>query len=111
MTQPEPATETIDANAAREQWASLLDRARSQEARFLIECDGKPVAALMSAHDLEMYEMLLEAWDKNGGIIEEIQQLFVDIPDEELEREVEKAIAEVRAEAREHATRAAVPTA
>jgi hypothetical protein len=101
MTRQDPTTETITSAVAREQWDEVIDRVKTREARFVIECDGKQVAALISVHDLEIFERYLRQRAKDFEIVYEIQGLFADIPDDEIEREIEKAIAEVRAENRQ----------
>ncbi|RIK46979.1 MAG: hypothetical protein DCC58_01420 [Chloroflexi bacterium] len=111
MSTTVPQTETIDAGTAREEFEALLRRAHDHDTRFLIEHNGKPVAAIISVHELEQYKMLLERWDAQGGIIEEMRQLFDGVPPEELERELDKALAEVRAEHRRRPAGGSLPSA
>jgi prevent-host-death family protein len=94
----------VTSTDAREQWDELLDRVHAHEARFLVERDGKPVAAVISARDLAFFGRLVQRWHKDFEIVHEIQQRFAHIPDDEIEREIEKALAEVRAENRQRVT-------
>jgi PHD/YefM family antitoxin component YafN of YafNO toxin-antitoxin module len=100
MTRAEPQTETIDASAAREQWDQLLERVHTEDARFLVERDGKPVAAIISTRDLEVFQRYLQQRIDLFAAIEEMREAFTDVPSEEIEREIERVIAEVRAERR-----------
>lgn len=108
MPRAELTTETMTADEAREQWADILERVKRDNSQILIERDGKPVAALISARDLEVFHLLLEQSDRDAEIVAEIQQLFAHVPDEEIERELETALAEVRAEAGERTLKPAI---
>lgn len=100
MSQTTPTTEIIDADAVPEQWQAVLERARSRQARFLVARNGEPVAAIVSAHDLEILQAYLKRRDEDFAVIDALQERFKDIPSDELEREIERAIAEARAERR-----------
>lgn len=106
MTRAEPQTETIDAGAAREQWDELLERVRTGGARFLVEREGEPIAALISARDLEVFERYQHERAEDFKALDRMRAAFADVPDDEIEREIEKALAKTRAE-RQHATVAA----
>jgi PHD/YefM family antitoxin component YafN of YafNO toxin-antitoxin module len=65
-----------------------------------VEKAGVPVAGLVSASDLERLSMLEEECDRNFTVLDEIRAAFADVPADELEKEVEKALAAVRADQR-----------
>ena len=100
MSWPEPKTQTLDVSAATQQLDELLDQVKRRAARFVLTQDGRPVAALISAFDLERLDYLLAERAKDFAIIDEIREAFKDVPDEELEREVAKAVEEARQENR-----------
>jgi prevent-host-death family protein len=100
MSHPEPTTETITAAAAREQWDEIIDRVKTREARFLVERDGKPVAALISAHELEILERYQREREEDFKALDRMRAAFADVPDDEIEQEIEKALANVRAQRR-----------
>jgi hypothetical protein len=56
------------------------------------------VAAIISARDLERFNRWEAQRGRDFAVIDEAREAFKDVPPEEIEREVAKAIAEVRAE-------------
>jgi prevent-host-death family protein len=95
-----PALETMNVSEARKQFSETLDRVHRREARVVVEKSGIPVGAIVSMDDLEQLKRI----DRNRTQLLEamtnIARHFEDVPEAELEREVEKAIAEVKAERR-----------
>jgi prevent-host-death family protein len=104
MSGREPMTQTIKASEAREQWSSLLNQVFRGETRLVVERSGIPVAAIISTADLAQLRRFEETRKRDAAILDELQAAFKDAPAEEVEREIAKAIAEVRAEnrVREH---------
>jgi len=93
-------TETMKFTDARQQLSQVVNRVARHETRVLIEKSGVPVAALVSADDLRRLNQL-EAWRQEQiAAISRISDAFADVPIEELERQVELAVAEARAELR-----------
>jgi prevent-host-death family protein len=95
-----PPTEISNVSEARRQFSETLDRVRRHEARVVVEKRGIPVGAIVSIEDLKVIESndrnkvaLLEALD-------ETRRAFDGIPPEEIEEEIWKAIADVKAESR-----------
>jgi len=68
----------------------------NREARIIIEKSGIPVAAIVSTADVERLERLERERLADFSIIDEIQQAFGDVPDQELEQEVARAVREAR---------------
>ena len=87
----------------------LGDIARSR-VRLVVQQDGKDVAALVSAYDLERLEALDRRAAEGWKAIQEIWARNADIDPEEAERDIAEAIAEVRAEARAKANAKASAT-
>ncbi len=98
-------TETLKFTEARPQLSELLNRVFRREARIVIQKGDIPVAALVSLSDLERLQKLDAEWGKGFEIFDEIGAAFADVPPEELQREVDRALAEARA--RRRARRAA----
>jgi prevent-host-death family protein len=96
-------TQTISASVARQQFSQLLNRVFRRESRVLIEKSGIPVAAIVTAEDLERLTQLDRQRERGMAATRRMRQAFRDVPPEEIEREIEKAIAEVRAERRDAA--------
>jgi prevent-host-death family protein len=97
--QPTP-TETMYISAVKQQLNSLVNRVYRNETRILVEKSGIPVAALVSADDLQRLTWLDEECSQRFSILEQIGEVFKDVPIEELEREVERALNNVRADRR-----------
>jgi prevent-host-death family protein len=100
MSESQPITEVIQASEARQQWSQLLNKVFRGEMRVLVEKSGIPVAAIISAEDLKRLKQLEAERAERFAILDEIQEAFKDVPTAELEREVAKAIHEVREEGR-----------
>lgn len=93
-----PTTETMTISNVEEGLSALVDRVSRRETRVLIEDKGAPVAAIVSAQDLQRLEELDRKWAEGERVLREFAAGFADQSDEDIEREVAKAIAEVRAE-------------
>ena len=93
-----PAVERLDLAAAPAVWRDTLARVAAGEARALLERDGRTLAALISAAD---YHLFVE-WDTQRRVAQAALQAswdaFAGVSEEELEREIKKALAEARAE-------------
>jgi prevent-host-death family protein len=94
----------------RANWSKIVNAVFRRRQRVVLEKAGVPVAALVSAEDLERLRRYDAERAERFQVIDRMRDAFKDVPDEELEREIAKAIAEVRAEMRsehEQATRPA----
>ncbi|MBI4310880.1 MAG: type II toxin-antitoxin system Phd/YefM family antitoxin [Chloroflexi bacterium] len=100
MNAREPLTRTLKATEARRQWDALLDQVSKEKARVLVEKDGVPVAAIVSPEDLERLVEYERRREEGFKVLHEISAAFKDVPREEIEREVDKAVAQVREEMR-----------
>lgn len=91
-------TESLKFTEARPKLSSILDRVFRRETRIRLYKGSTPIAAVVSIADLE----LLEKWERQRKArfaeLERISQPFADVPPEELEEEIARAITEVRAE-------------
>ena len=104
-----PTTQTIKASDARQQFSDVINRVYRKQARVLVERSGIPVAAIVSVEDLARLDQLEheQARSERFAGLSRISETFGDVPVEELEREVERAIAEGRAAAHRERTKAA----
>ena len=103
MPERDIMTQTVKASEARAQWSQIINKVARGQARVIVEKSGVPVAAIISAQDLEWFSRLEQQRQKDFAILDETRAAFKDVPPEEIEREVAKAIAEVRAENRQAA--------
>jgi prevent-host-death family protein len=93
--------QVMNASQARENWSEVINKVFLKETRVIVEKSGIPVAAIISAEDLEKLNRLEAERQADFSILDEIRDAFNDVPADEIEREVAKAVAAVRAEARQ----------
>ncbi len=99
---------TMKASEVRDNWSEAVDTVASDQARIRIERSGTPVAGLVSARDLEWLALRDQRLEELRAMVSEMRTAFVDLAEDEIEREVTQALAEVRTEARtERADRSA----
>ncbi len=101
MSKQSLSLQTVSASEARHEFTKLLGQVTRQEGRVLVEERGVPLAAIISAQDLARLDRLEQEREQDFGILDEIGSTFADVPAEEIEREVAKAVAEVRRENRQ----------
>src|SRR5918997_1647891 len=102
MREQQIMTQTIKASEARQQWSELLNKVFRKEARVIVEKSGIPVAAIISAEDLERLTRLEAERRERFKALEATWEAFNDVPPEELEQEVARALDLVRGERRQH---------
>jgi prevent-host-death family protein len=93
-----PMTKTMKASDARQQFSKVLNEVFQGESRVVVEKSGIPVAAIISASDLKLLARLEAERERDFAILDEMREAFKDVPPEEIEREVSKALREVRKE-------------
>ncbi len=99
MAENAPTIQKLRASEARQQFSQILNRVFRREARVIVEKSGIPVAAIISADDLARFRQLEEAArEADFQAVDSIRQAFQDVPDQELAREVARAIRKVRAD-------------
>ena len=98
-------TQTMKISAVRDQLNTLVNRVYRKETRVLVEQGGIPVAAIVSAEDLAR----LKRWEAERSAdftaLDATQAACRDVPAGEVERELTRALAAVRAEAKADPTR------
>lgn len=109
MAERHPLTQTMKASQARQEWSQLLNKVFRRETRVLVEKDGIPVAAIVSAQDLERLNHMEARREDGWQAIQEIGARNRDKDPDEVERDVAEEIAAMRAERR--AQEAAAPKA
>src|SRR3989344_8581753 len=90
-------TQVMKASDVRMQWSQLLNKVFSENTRVVVEKSGIPVAAVISAEDLKRFTMFEEQRAERFKILDQIGEAFKDVPKEELEREISKALTRVGA--------------
>ena len=100
MPEREIMTQTIEAADAGRTFNQVLKQVSEHNTRIVVENNGFPVAAIISAEDLERFSRWESQRQANFGAITRLRQAFMDVPDEELAAEVDKAVAAAREELR-----------
>ena len=98
-------TQTLKASDVRSNWSQLLNQVFRGETEVVVEKSGIPVAAIVSAQDYQKLQQIKQARDRDFGVINRMRAAFSDQSDEEIEKQVNKAIAEVRKERRLRASK------
>ena len=96
----QPIDETLNLTETRRTFSQLVNDVYRRKKRVIVEKNGIPVAAVISSDDLKRLQQLDEQRERDFAVIDEIRAAFADVPEEEIERELAKAIAEVRQERR-----------
>jgi prevent-host-death family protein len=91
-----PLTETLNITTARSQLSELVNRVFSRETRVIIQKSGIPVAAIVSAEDAARLEEFERQRGEDFAFFEAIQAKFADVPVDEHEREVARAVRQAR---------------
>ncbi len=108
MPDREPTIQTMKASQARQQWSQVLNKVLRKEARILVEKSGVPVAAIVSAEDLQWLQQYEAQRAERWKVVDEIRARNRDKNPEQVEQDIASEIAAMRQEAREH--RSAQPT-
>lgn len=92
---------TMSASEVRKHFSEVVNRVANGEDRVFVEKHGTPAVALVSFEDLRRLRRLDKVIRERSEFLEAFREPFKDIPDEELERELEKTFAEIREERRQ----------
>lgn len=101
MREREPLTKTMKASEARQQFSQLLNQVFRREARVVVEKSGIPVAAIISTNDLDRLTQLEAQRAERFEALDATREAFEDVPDEELEAEITRAVASARRKLRQ----------
>jgi prevent-host-death family protein len=105
MNKPDKTeVETVQASEARQRLPDLLNRVYQGKTRIVVERSGIPVAAIVTVDELRQLETLDQQREELWAVMQRMSEAFKNVPQEELEREVNRAVAQARKElAAEHA--------
>lgn len=96
MSRPSTTTKRISVTDARQHFSALLNDVSRGKSRVIIEKQGAPIAAIISPRDLEFFESMESRRVDQFKALDEVGKAFADVPLDQLEREVARAVAEVR---------------
>ena len=100
MREREPMTKTIKASEARQQFSELLNQVFKGETRVLVEKSGIPVAAIVSATDLNKLQQLESQQSERFKLLERLRAGFADLSEEQIQRAVTEIIEKQRQQER-----------
>ena len=101
MSNTEPVLQTVNVSEARAQLSQLLNQVYRHERRVIVEKSGIPVAAIVSANDLERLRQLDERRRRRIEVLTASWKAFEGEDPDEIEREVARAVVEMRREGRQ----------
>lgn len=107
MREHYPMTQTMKISEVRGQLNNLVNQVYRKETRVVVEKSGIPVAGLVSVEDLRRLDQLDREREADFAVVDEVRTAFQGVPDEEIERETDRALAKVRAEMRAEREQAA----
>ena len=85
-------TQVMKASDVRAQWSQLLNKVFRSKTRVVVEKSGIPVAAVISAEDLQRFTQMEEQRKERFKALDKMREAFKDVPPEEIEREVKREI-------------------
>lgn len=100
MLQQSPETETKPIAEARAGLDEVVRRVRNEEVRVILEEHGEPLAVLVSTEDLRRLRRLDEQMSRRRQLLQDMREPFRNVPPEEIERETDRILDEIRAENR-----------
>ena len=77
--------QVMKASEVRQQWSQLINKVFRNQTRVVVEKSGIPVAAVISAEDLERLTKLEEQRERNFAILDEIGEKFKEVSAKEIE--------------------------
>ncbi|MBA2469734.1 MAG: type II toxin-antitoxin system Phd/YefM family antitoxin [Chloroflexia bacterium] len=111
MSEPDsPELRVMSASEVRQHFGDVVNRVARGECRVIVEKHGAPAVGLVSMDDIRRLRSQDELFERRASLVERVRAHFDDVPDAELEREIEQAFDEMRQERRHHravATKAA----
>ena len=99
MPDQKPITRTMKASQAQHEWSRLLSQVSRRETRVVVEEDGVPVAAIVSTQDLERLQEFEQQRQQDLATLRASQTGFKNEPVDDVERQIAKALAEIRGQA------------
>ncbi len=92
--------EVMSASEVRQNFGEVVNRVARGEGRVIVEKHGAPAVGIVSMEDVRRLRNRDDEIEARKKFINEFREPFKDIPDEELEAEIEKALAEVKEDRR-----------
>lgn len=88
--------EVMSASDVRQHFGEVVNRVARGEGRVIVEKHGAPAVGLVSMDDVRRLRNRDTEIEARKKFVEAFREPFKDIPDDELQAEIEKAFAEVK---------------
>jgi len=95
------ARQVVEVTDIGDRLDDLLDRVKREETRVIVQRDGVAVAvaALVSSDELARMERVDTEREARFRVVAEVRSAFNDLSADEIDREADRAVAKLRAEA------------
>lgn len=100
---PSPTETTMTLTDTKQQLSQVVNRVARGETRVVVEKSGLPVAAIISADEYRRFREAEAQREARFDAIGRISDAFAEVPVEELERQVARALTAARAQMRAEA--------
>ena len=97
-------TQTMKASEARQQWSKVLNKVFKGQTRVVVEKSGIPVAAIVSAQEYQKLQQIKQQREKDFAVISKIRTAFKDQSPEQIQKNIDQAITDVRSERKHQRT-------
>ncbi len=98
----------MSASEVRERFSDVVNRVARGEGRVIVEKHGAPAVGVVSMEDIRRLRQSDDVVRQRTDLLQRFRAPFTDVPDDDLEAEIVKALAEVREDRRgEHEARSA----
>ena len=97
MRKVSPPTQTMEFSEVERRLSGVVDQVSREETRVLVAKNGVPVAAIISADDLNRFARLDQERAERFSVIDRVREAFKEVPPEEIEAETDRIIARNRA--------------
>ncbi len=87
----------LKASDVRQRWKEVVNEVARNQTRIIVEKSGIPVVGVVSSRDLEWLQERDRYLAELRETMDEMRQGFRDVPQEEFNREVERAVQDSRA--------------
>jgi prevent-host-death family protein len=91
-----PSETHLKLTDTKQHLSQIVNQVARGESRVVIEKSGLPVAAIISADEYQRFLRLDAEREKRFAAMERISDAFMDVPLDELEAEVDRAVSEIR---------------
>ena len=86
----------LKASDVRKRWSEVVNEVSRERTRVIVEKRGVPVAGVVSPQDLEWLQERDRRLAELRAVMEDLREVFQDVPLEQFDREVARALQDIR---------------